>query len=77
MDLRQFCKLYRDITKQLRYTHSITDEDWEKVDCDGEVSSLSWALSAMLRILAALSLCLIFNVLQARRIQWHSENFSL
>ncbi|KAL9955559.1 hypothetical protein ACROYT_G036897 [Oculina patagonica] len=36
MDLRQFCKLYRDITKQLRHTQSITDEDWEKVDCDGE-----------------------------------------
>lgn len=37
MDVRQFCKLYRDITRQLRHTHSATDEDWEKVDCDGEV----------------------------------------
>ena len=37
MDVRQFCKLYRDITRQLRHTHSVTDEDWEKVDCDGEV----------------------------------------
>lgn len=37
MDVRQFCKLYRDITKQLRHTHSVTDEDWEKVDCEGEV----------------------------------------
>ena len=43
MDLRQFCKLYRDITKQLRYTHSITDEDWEKVDCDGEVGFFTMA----------------------------------
>jgi len=37
MDVRQFCKLYRDITRQLRHTHSVTDEDWEKVDRDGEV----------------------------------------
>ena len=37
MDLRQFCKLYRDITKQLKYTHSHEDEDWERVDCVGEV----------------------------------------
>lgn len=36
MDLRQFCKLYRDITKQLRHTHSHIDEDWERVDCIGE-----------------------------------------
>ncbi|KAJ7390473.1 hypothetical protein OS493_025176 [Desmophyllum pertusum] len=36
MDLRQFCKLYRDITKQLRHTHSAADEDWEKVYCNGE-----------------------------------------
>lgn len=36
MDLRQFCKLYRDITKQLRHTHSHKDEDWERVDCIGE-----------------------------------------
>ena len=37
MDLRQFCKLYRDITKQLRHTHSHKDEEWERVDCIGEV----------------------------------------
>lgn len=36
MDLRQFCKLYRDITKQLRHTHSHDDEDWERVDYIGE-----------------------------------------
>lgn len=36
MDLRQFCKLYRDITKQLRHTHSHKDEEWERVDCIGE-----------------------------------------
>ena len=36
MDLRQFCKLYRDITRQLRHTHSATDEDWQKVDRVGE-----------------------------------------
>ncbi|XP_020617294.1 RING finger protein 141-like isoform X1 [Orbicella faveolata] len=36
MDVRQFCKLYRNITRQLRHTRSVTDEDWEKVDCEGE-----------------------------------------
>lgn len=36
MDLRQFCKLYRDITKQLRHMHSVVDEDWQKVDPVGD-----------------------------------------
>ena len=40
MDLRQFCKLYRDITKQLRHTHSHKDEEWERVDCIGEVRAV-------------------------------------
>ena len=36
MDLRQFCKLYRDITKQLRDMHGEEDEDWQKIDPIGE-----------------------------------------
>lgn len=40
MDLRQFCKLYRDITKQLRHTNSHEDQDWERVDFDGEMLEL-------------------------------------
>ncbi|RMX60045.1 hypothetical protein pdam_00004485 [Pocillopora damicornis] len=36
MDLRQFCKLYRDITKQLRHMHGEEDEDWQKIDPIGE-----------------------------------------
>ena len=41
MDLRQFCKLYRDITKQLRHTNSHEDQDWERVDFDGEVITVN------------------------------------
>lgn len=43
MDLRQFCKLYRDITKQLRHMHGVEDEDWQKIDPIGE--EVWWALS--------------------------------
>ena len=38
LDLRQFCKVYRDVLKQVRCTKSLDDkEQWEEVDKNGEV----------------------------------------
>ncbi|EDO48726.1 predicted protein [Nematostella vectensis] len=37
LDLRQFCKVYRDVTKQVRCTKTMDDEEqWEEVDKDGQ-----------------------------------------
>lgn len=39
LDLRQFCKVYRDVLRQVRCTKSLKDdEEWEEVNEQGEVS---------------------------------------
>lgn len=37
LDLRQFCKLYRDVLRQVRCTRQGEEEEWQAVDANGEV----------------------------------------